>query len=215
MVSWSTCSSFSTGNSRTWSREDDTRKQHAFFLFFFFFFLVQIDLLILTACQTSSRDVRKLNSVYMLYRHNDFNISYTNIYIQIQADSVVSDTNGFINFWLRSFNRRRETQIIKAYVDPHPNVRCILWCLRFHLCCLRSEKLNHYLQRSTSTHCLFNILKFSSGHDVIYIPAPFHVWSLLWQIMIVVSFPRGGKTAPSDDAPGQRDPSSSKPYQTK
>ena len=38
---------------------------------------------------------------------------------------------------------------------------------------------------------------------------------LLLQMMIVIFFTRGCKTAPSDYAPGLRDPSSSKPYQTK
>ena len=37
--------------------------------------------------------------------------------VQIQAESVVSDTNGFINFWLQSLVTRGETQIIKAYAN--------------------------------------------------------------------------------------------------
>ena len=37
------------------------------------------------------------------------------IHIRIRADSVVSDTNGFINFWHRSFDTRRETRFVKFY----------------------------------------------------------------------------------------------------
>ena len=50
----------------------------------------------------------------------------------------------------------------------------------------------------------------SSGHDVIHTPAYFLSGFLLWQMVIVISFARGRKTAP----PGLRDPSGSKPYQT-
>ena len=39
---------------------------------------------------------------YMLYSHKDINHNSNTIHIQMQADSFVSDTNGFINFWLRS-----------------------------------------------------------------------------------------------------------------
>ena len=41
-------------------------------------------------------------------------ITIIQINIEIQADSVVSDTNGFINFRLQSMATRGETQIIKA-----------------------------------------------------------------------------------------------------
>ena len=41
-------------------------------------------------------------------------MSMITIQIQIQADSVVSDTNGFINFWLQSLVTRGETQSLKA-----------------------------------------------------------------------------------------------------
>ena len=42
------------------------------------------------------------------HSHNNINHSSNTIYIQIQADSVVSDSNGFINFWLRSMASRGE-----------------------------------------------------------------------------------------------------------
>ena len=44
-------------------------------------------------------------------------ISIITIQIHIQADSIVSDTNGFINFWLWSFDTRRETQFLKVYAN--------------------------------------------------------------------------------------------------
>ena len=40
--------------------------------------------------------------------HNDINHNSITIHIQIQADSFVSDTNGFINFRLRSLVTRGE-----------------------------------------------------------------------------------------------------------
>ena len=40
------------------------------------------------------------------------------IHIQIQVDSVVSDTNGFINFWLQYMATRGETQFLKACANP-------------------------------------------------------------------------------------------------
>ena len=67
----------------------------------------------------------------MLYSHNqnDINHSCNTIHIQMQADSIVSDTNGFINSWLRSMATRREWYN-SYYANPIPNGRCILWCLR-------------------------------------------------------------------------------------
>ena len=58
------------------------------------------------------------------------------ITIQIQVASVVSDTNGFINVWLRSMARRRERHnslksMLTIQWRPHPNARRILWCLRY------------------------------------------------------------------------------------
>ena len=47
----------------------------------------------------------------------------------IQADSVVSDTNGLFTSWLRSMATRGERHN-SYYADPTPNVRHISWCLR-------------------------------------------------------------------------------------
>ena len=109
-----------------------------------------------------------------------------------------------------------ETQIKKAYVNhtmltpTPPHARCVLWCLRSQLWVktqktwsdvIRSEKLNRYLHLSTSTKCLFKILKFSKQCLFGMTSSILHPHSclvgLLWQIMIVISFQRGCKTAPS------------------
>ena len=46
--------------------------------------------------------------------------------IQIQADSVVSDTNRFINFWLRFFDTGRGTQLWKFYAN-HTMLYPLCW----------------------------------------------------------------------------------------
>ena len=81
---------------------------------------------------------------------------------------------------------RRETQFIRAYVNhtmltPQPNsARRILWCPRSQLVSagrdrnwsdlIRSEKLNHYLQRSNHNWSLFQnsqiIRIITSSYDV-------------------------------------------------
>ena len=114
----------------------------------------------------------------------------TVIQIQIQADSVVSDTNGFINFWLQSLVTRGERQFLKSYANnimltpPHSAPRVA------HLVVF---KMSAGRDRENSTSCLkgrrLNYPCFQNG--------------------------RGHKTAPSDYASGLRDPSSSKPYKAK
>ena len=42
------------------------------------------------------------------------------MHIQIQADSVASDTNGFINFWLRSLATQGERQFYANHTMPTP-----------------------------------------------------------------------------------------------
>ena len=158
------------------------------------------------------------------------------IHIQIQADSFVSDTNGFINFWLRSIVTREETQFLKAYANHTmlASLQCVahpvMFKISIHLCRSRSEKLNRMPQRSKtqlsskrsntqlrSFQNLQILRTISTGHDVIHTPVSFPVWGsggLLWQMVIVISFAHERKTAPNDYAPGLRDSNSSKPYQT-
>ena len=59
------------------------------------------------------------------------------IHMQKQADSVVSDMNGFINFWLWSMATRGERQFLKVFANhtmltPHPT--CSLFCGVYDLC---------------------------------------------------------------------------------
>ena len=69
---------------------------------------------------------------YVVYHsHNDINHNSHTIHIEIQmqADSVVSDTNGFINFWLQFMATQGERHN-SYYADPDPHAQRILWCLR-------------------------------------------------------------------------------------
>ena len=129
------------------------------------------------------------------------------VYIQIQADSVVSD------FWLRSFDTTREIQIIKTYANNTMLIPATTWGI---LCSLNSTERHNGRKLN---NCLFKILKFSAqsllGITLCTLQPHFLSGGLLWHMMIFVSFPRGHKTALSDCAPGLKDPSSSKPYQTK
>ena len=69
--------------------------------------------------------------------------------IQIQTDSVVSDTSRFINFWLRSLATRGERQFLKAYANHTILTPCqraahlVTFKTTIYLCRSRSEKLNH------------------------------------------------------------------------
>ena len=133
-------------------------------------------------------------------------ISITTIHIQIhiQADSVISNTNGFINFWLRS--------MVTWGGWPHHNAWRILWCLRSQFISagrdpknstsrLNGRKLNCPFNGRIPNYCLFQILKFS-GPSLL-------AWRHLHSspiscLVIVISFARGRKTAPCDYAPGLR-----------
>ena len=145
------------------------------------------------------------------------------MHIQIQADSFISDTNGFINFWLQSMVTRGERHnsykpMLTILSWPHPNARRILWCLRSQFISASRDPKNSTARlngiklicpSTVESQLLFfqnpQILRtISSGSDVFHTPAPFPVWGLLWQTMIVISFPCGRKTAPSDYAPGLR-----------
>ena len=87
------------------------------------------------------------------------------IQIHIQVDSVVSNTNGFINFWLQSFDMRREIQIIKAHANhtmlTSPTMRHILWCYGVISAGrdLKTQPLPSTAENSIK--CLFKILIFS------------------------------------------------------
>ena len=58
---------------------------------------------------------------------NTIHIKYRQM--QMQADSVVSDTNSLLISWLLSTATQGERHS-SYYADPDPNVRHISWCLR-------------------------------------------------------------------------------------
>ena len=129
-----------------------------------------------------------------------------------------------VHFFLPSVlsDTRRETQIIKAYANhtilTPPHARRTLWCLRSQLISLgrdpnwsvliRSEKLSCTLQQSNST--VFSKSSKSLDHlfwarrqpPTLFTPTAvqphFLFGGLLWQMMIVISFPSRCKTASSD-----------------
>ena len=132
------------------------------------------------------------------------------ISIIIQVDSVVSDTNGFISFCLQPLMIRGETQFIKAFANytmltqNHPPT--------LHGASLPAETQtdlipsdpktpNARFNGRTSTHRLFkkdkNYQNISSEYDVTHQLDSLHGKSspisclrgLLWQMMIVISFP--------------------------
>ena len=131
-------------------------------------------------------------------------------------------------FYLQSLATwERETQFLRAYANhtilspPHTRVWHILWSLRSQLisagrdpnwsALIRSEKIQpHASTIECQLICFFKILKFSalsllgmtSTTHWIHsnsCPQPYFLsGGLLWQTMIVISFPRGRKIASSD-----------------
>ena len=65
-----------------------------------------------------------------------------------RRDSVVSDTNRFINFWLRLFDTRRETQFLKVFANhtmltpPQLVAHLVMFKISIHLCRSTHEKRN-------------------------------------------------------------------------
>ena len=124
--------------------------------------------------------------------------------MQIQADSVFSGTNGFINF-LTSVHgdKRRETQFLKVYVNHmmlNPPQRTVPFVM-FKISVIRDPKnptpsfngqnptlvstaedpnLASLVQSQLTSFQNPQILRtIFSEHDVIHTPAPFPFWSLL------------------------------------
>ena len=122
----------------------------------------------------------------------------------VQADYVVSDTNGFINFWLRSMATRGETHFLKVFANhtmlnqPQRTAHLVMLKISIHLGWSRSEKLHLIPQWSKTQLCRLErsntqlhlstvkiqltsfqnpqILRtISSGHDVIHSLALFPV----------------------------------------
>ena len=132
----------------------------------------------------------------LLYSHKYINHNSNTIQIH-RSTLVISDTNGFINFWLWSMVTQGETQFLKAYTShtmltpPQRVVPLVMIKISIHLCQSRSEKFNrnlngrklYWLQWSNTQLTSFQnpqILRIiSSGHDVIHTPAPFPVWGFI------------------------------------
>ena len=140
-------------------------------------------------------------------RHDDDDddISITIIVqVHLKPDSFVSDMNGFINFWLRSMATRGEKPMITILCWPHPNARRILWCLRSQFISAgRDPKNSTTCLKGRKPNCrLFKILKFSGPSPLGMTSSPLHPHflfrGLLWQMVIVISFPWERKTAPND-----------------
>ena len=134
-------------------------------------------------------------------------------HLQTQVDSVVSGTNGFINF-LISFhgNTRWETQFLLCW--PHPYAQRILWCLRSLSVeiwkTFNGQNPTHSLNGPISTD-IFS--KFSNSQDQLFRvwrhphSSPISCLGFIWQMVIFISFAHECKTATNDS-------NSSKPYQT-
>ena len=146
---------------------------------------------------------------------------YIYIYIYIQSNTNAKNrrkqanthTGGLCCFRYQRFidlltsvlrHEERDT-ILKSLCQPY---------YANHLRRLRPEKLNRRPNRGKlnslppwfNLNCLFfqnpQILRtISSGHDVIYTPAPFPVWGFIMTMVIVISFAHERKTVPNDYAP--------------
>ena len=100
--------------------------------------------------------------------------------IQIQVASVVSVTNGFINFWLHSLATRGERQFLKAYANHtmlNPPLRAVHLVLfkisagrnpKNSTAHLNGRKLNYIFSKSSGPSLL-----------VIHTPALFPVWGFI------------------------------------
>ena len=162
----------------------------------------------------------------MLYSHNDTNNNNKYKYkrwewVYFFLSPVLGDTRG-------------ETQIIKAYANyiiltPPPPPPCtahlVMSKISTNLCRLRLKlicfdqipktqprastvepQLLVFSKSSNSQGHLFRVRRQPSTQFPSAVIKP-HVMSggLLWQMMIVISFSRGRKSAPSDNAPELRD----------
>ena len=102
---------------------------------------------------TKQRDWTSNSIIYLLYNHN-YNSNTKHTQMQNTGGLCCSDTNAFINFWLRFFDTRRETQFLPCwpyYADP-TNARRILWCLRSLSVEIRKTQL-HLSTAENSTLC--------------------------------------------------------------
>ena len=145
--------------------------------------------------------------------------------IQMQADSFVQDTYGFINFlsldllheerdtilaMLTSSQRTAHLVVFKISVGRHPKILTATATGENSTFCLNGRELKCLPPWSNVNFQLIlfqnpQILRtISSGHDVVHTPAPFPVWRFIMIIVIVISFAHERKTSPNDWAPELR-----------
>ena len=174
----------------------------------------------------------------MIKYNNNCGNSIVLFCIELVMSTIYTDTNtgGLCRFWYKwiySFlasvlgDMGGETPFLKAYTNhtmlippPMHSASCGVWDLNSSLP-VEIWKTQPYVSRAgNSSTCLFKILNFI-GPSLLGMMSSIlqpHILSgglLLWLMMIVISFLHRHQTASSNYAPGQRDLSSSKPYQTK
>ena len=122
--------------------------------------------------------------------------------IQMQANSIVSDTNAFINdFGSSTRGERHNSYFANHTIWSHFNARRILWCLRSLVgsdlqnsttsstLCLNGRELNSLpqWQKLNSQLSTDSFSKSSNSQDHLFWAwryphsSPFPVWVLLWQ----------------------------------
>ena len=150
--------------------------------------------------------------------------------ITVQADSVVSDTNWFINPLLPSWQHEERDTIPTMLTPPRRAANFVV----FKISVDRASKNNNIFQRTktnsastveNSTLALMvqsrltsfqnpQILRtISSGHDVIPTPAPFLVWRFIMTIVIAIAFACECKLHQMTMHLNLRDSNTSKPNQ--
>ena len=94
------------------------------------------------------------------------------ITIIIQANSVVSNTNGFINFWLRFFDTKRETYFLRAYANhtmltppPTCSASCDRDLKKFSGPSLPGMMSSTYSIHSNGRPALFPVWEFMTDDD--------------------------------------------------
>ena len=154
--------------------------------------------------------------VIVLYAHNHNDINNNNSTTNTYSNTVKSNTQAetqatplfgyepFINFWLRFFDTRRETQFLKVF----RNHTMLTTPLTFGISRSPISISQHHGRNSTSAvylngrepNCLptwskgisqltlfqnLQILRtIASGHDFFHTPASFPIWGLLWQLWL-------------------------------
>ena len=151
------------------------------------------------------------------------------IHIQIQATlSFQIQTGLLISGFGQCRHEERETQFLKAYANhnmltpPQRAAHLVMFKISLHLCRSRSENSTARLN-GRKPNCLFNgliprthLVKFSPsliGMMSFTLQPHFQSGVLLWQMLIIISFPCGRKKSRNDNAPGLRHLSILKPYQ--